>query len=67
MVVLRNTVCFFVARNVDLASSLRAFASDSAGKLDVLGHDCHTLGVDSGKIRVFEEAYKVCLSGLLEC
>ena len=34
--------------------SLRSFASDATRKLDVFRHDCHTLGVDSGQVGVFE-------------
>jgi hypothetical protein len=41
---------------------LRALASDAAGKLDVLGHNCHTLGVDGGKVGVLKKTYKVSLS-----
>jgi hypothetical protein len=45
---------------------LRALASDAAGKLDVLGHDCHTLGMDGGKVGILEKTDKVSLSGFLE-
>ena len=47
-------------------SSLRALATDAAGKLDVLGHDGHALGVDGAQVGVLEEANKVGLSGLLQ-
>ena len=43
-----------------------ALATDAAGKLDVLGHDGHTLGVDGAQVGVLEEANKVGLSGLLQ-
>ena len=45
---------------------LGAFATDTAGELDVLGHDGHTLGVDGAKVGVFEEANKVSFGGFLE-
>jgi hypothetical protein len=45
---------------------LRALASDAAGKLDVLGHDCHTFGVDSSKIGILEKTYEVSLGGFLK-
>ena len=48
------------------ARRLRALATDAAGKLDVLGHDGDTLGVDGAEVGVLEEANKVGLSGLLE-
>jgi hypothetical protein len=47
-------------------SCLSALATDTAGKLHVLRHDGHTLGVDSAKVGVLEEANKVGLSGLLK-
>ncbi|KAH0456126.1 hypothetical protein IEQ34_014033 [Dendrobium chrysotoxum] len=34
---------------------LSAFSSDTAGELDVLGHDGNPFGVDSAQICVFEE------------
>ena len=45
---------------------LRALTTDAAGKLDVLGHDGHTLGVDSSQVGVLEKTDEVSLSGLLE-
>jgi len=42
------------------------FATDSAGELQVLGHDGHTFGVDGTKVGVFEETDEVGLSGFLE-
>ena len=49
-----------------LSGHLRALATDAAGKLDVLGHDGHTLGVDGSKVGVLEQAHQVSLGGLLE-
>lgn len=45
---------------------LSAFSTNAAGQLDVLGHDCDTLGVDGAKIGVFEKTDKVRLRGFLE-
>jgi hypothetical protein len=45
---------------------LGALATDTAGKLDVLGHDGDTLGVDGAKVGVFEKANEVGFGGLLE-
>jgi hypothetical protein len=67
MVVLINTVVL-IGCELNLlyvmadARYLRALASDAAGKLDVLGHDCHTLGVDSSKVGILEKTNKVSLS-----
>ena len=43
-----------------------AFATDSAGELDVLGHDGHSLGVDGAEVGVLEETNEVSLGGFLE-
>ena len=45
---------------------LSAFSTDSAGKLDVLWHDGHALGVDGAKVGVLKETDEVSLRGLLE-
>ena len=47
-------------------SVLSTLTTDAAGKLDVLGHDGHTLGVDGSQVSVLEQANQVGLSGLLE-
>ena len=47
-------------------SHLRALSADTAGQLDVLGHDGNTLGVDGAEVGILEEANEVGLSGLLE-
>jgi hypothetical protein len=49
-----------------IEDSLRALATDSAGQLDILGHDGDTLGVDGAQVGVLEKADKVSLSGLLK-
>ena len=58
--------CFFIGL-VRRRSNLRAFATDAAGQLDVLGHDGDTLGVDGSQVGILEQAYQVCLGGFLEC
>jgi hypothetical protein len=45
---------------------LRALSTDAAGKLDVLGHDGDSLGVDSSKVGILEKTNKVSLSRLLK-
>ena len=45
---------------------LRALATETAGKLDVLGLDGDTLGVNSAQVGVFEEGDEVSLNGFLE-
>ena len=46
--------------------NLSTLSSDTAGKLDVLGHDGDTLGVDGAQVGVFEETDEVSLRSLLE-
>ena len=45
---------------------LGTFTTDAAGKLDVLGHDGDTLGVDGAEVGVLKETYEVSLRGFLE-
>ena len=45
---------------------LSALSADTAGQLDVLGHDGHPLGVDGAQVGVLEEANQVGLRGLLQ-
>ena len=45
---------------------LGALATDAAGKLDVLGHDRHTLGVDGAQVGVLEQTHQVSLASLLK-
>ena len=47
-------------------ANLCTFSTDAAGKLNVLGHDSHTLGVDSTQVGIFEKSNKVSLGGLLQ-
>lgn len=46
---------------------LSPFTSDPPSQLDVLGHDGHTLRMNSTQVRVLEQTHKVCLGCLLEC
>jgi len=48
---------------IDFLSSL---SSDAASKLDVLGHDGHTFGVDCAQVGVLEKSNKVGFAGFLE-
>ena len=43
-----------------------SFTSNSSGKLEILGHDGHSLGVDSAEVGVFEESDEVGLGGFLK-
>ena len=45
---------------------LLALTTDTAGELDVLGHDGDTLGVDSAQVGVLEQTNEVSLRSLLE-
>jgi hypothetical protein len=47
-------------------NKLRALATETTGKLDVLGLDGDTLGVDGAQVGVLEEGDEVSLNGLLE-
>ena len=49
-----------------LVQKLSTFATDTASQLDVLWHDCDTLGVDGAQVGVFEESYEVGLGSFLE-
>ena len=57
----RTEFCVFGGRNC-----LRPLSADTASQLDVLGHDCDTLGVDGTQVGVFEENNQVSLRCLLE-
>ena len=45
---------------------LCTFTTDTAGKLDVLGHDGDPLGMDCAQVGVLKQTNKVSLTGLLE-
>ena len=42
-----------------LGPDLSSFTTDSSCKLDVFGHDGHSLGVDGAQVRVFKQTNKV--------
>ena len=46
--------------------NLSTLTTDTAGKLDVLGHDGDTLGVDGAEVGVLKQTDEVSLAGLLE-
>lgn len=45
---------------------LGSLSTNAAGKLDVLGHDSDTLGVNGAQVGVLKQANKVGLSGFLQ-
>ena len=47
-------------------TKLRAFPTDTADELNVLGHDGHALGMDGTQVGVFKETNKVGLCSLLK-
>ena len=47
-------------------NNLGTLSADATGKLDVLGHDGDTLGVDGTQVGVLEEANQVSLRGFLQ-
>ena len=49
-----------------MTGNLSPLATDTAGKLDVLGHDGDTLGVDGAQVGVLEESDQVSLASLLQ-
>ena len=46
--------------------NLSSLSTDTAGQLDVLGHDGDTLGVDGAQVGVLEQTDQVGLAGLLK-
>ena len=54
------------AKSHQLGKDLRSLATDTAGKLNILRHDRHTLGVDSTQVGIFEKTNQVSLSSFLE-
>jgi hypothetical protein len=47
-------------------STLGTFATNATGKLDVFGHDGHTLGVDGTQVRVLEQTNEIGLRSFLK-
>ena len=56
----------FVLVGLQWGNFLSTFTTDTAGKLDVLGHDGDTLGVDGAQVGIFEKTNQVSLSRFLE-
>lgn len=46
---------------------LGPFTTNSPGKLDILGHDSHPLGMDGAEIGILKQTNKIGLSCLLKC
>ena len=57
----KGAVCFVLQRR-----GLGAFTTDSAGKLDVFGHDGDSLGVDGAQVGVLKQTNKIGLAGFLK-
>ena len=55
-----------LGKNILGRINLSTLSADTAGELDVLGHDGDTLGVDGAQVGVFEESYEVGLGSFLE-
>ena len=51
---------------MSVSLDLGPLAADSAGELDILGHDGDALGVDGAEVGIFEETDQVRLGRLLE-
>ncbi len=45
---------------------LSTFSTNATGKLDILRHNGHTLGMDGTKVGILKKSNQVCLSSLLE-
>ena len=54
----------FFLRRMDF--TLRSLSADSAGQLNVLGHDGDALGVDGTQVGVFKQTHKVGLASFLK-
>jgi len=48
------------------SGSLSTFTPDSSCELDILGHDCYSLGVDGTQVSVFEKTDEISLTGFLK-
>jgi hypothetical protein len=49
-----------------LIRSLCTLSTDATSKLDILGHDCDTLGMDGAQVRILEKTNEVGLRRLLK-
>jgi hypothetical protein len=66
---LKNSGCFLGCPFVQLqgaSSYLGAFTANTAGELDILGHDGNTLGVNRTQVGILKETNQVSLGGFLE-
>ena len=54
---------FFVSA---VSTNLSSFTTDLSRELDVLRHDCNSLGMDRAQVGVFEQADQVALTGFLQ-
>ena len=57
----KRAVCFVVQANY-----LCSLSADSAGQLNVLGHDGDALGMDGAQVGVFKETNEVSLASFLK-
>ena len=48
------------------STRLRTLSADTAGKLNILGHDGYTLCMDCTQVGILKETNKVCLSSFLK-
>ena len=49
-----------------VSTNLSSFTTDLSRELDVLSHDCNSLGMDRAQVGVFEKADQVALTGFLQ-
>ena len=62
-----NTQLFVVLKNTRLVpKDLRTLATNTTGKLNILGHDGHTLGVNGTQVGIFKESNQVSFCSLLQ-
>ena len=71
--ILENPACGALLERAKVSCSLvsgskhlRALSTDTTCQLNVLGHDRHTLGVDSAQVGIFEQTNEVGFRGFLE-
>lgn len=57
---------YVLSEHLSVELRLSTLATDSSGKLDVLGHDGDTLGVDSAQVGVLKQTNKVSLRSFLQ-
>lgn len=62
---MREETLIILKQRKDCEGSSSSFTSDSSCELDVLWHDCYSLGVDSAKIGVFKQSNQVGFSSFL--